>query len=213
MDPIVIRSNLTRSGATYSPPSDEDIASGGLPAQVYPHSPANTSQTCLASVWQARASPHLHRLATLHPTHLHSQQQVSQYQCTLIFQQTHYKRVWQVRAWLQSHYRVATVHQTHFHSHQQARSLYRQLHLLRHSPMTTQRPSAQNYVRSWQRRRILHQLCTRSFTSWGSLKLTRYHTSRSTSYRRSFRRANSHGSSLLQHRRQDSRLELHQPSP
>ena len=64
MDPIVIRSNLTRSGATYSPPSDEDIASGeglatsppsgdpasdaGLTVPVYSHIPANTLQTCLA---------------------------------------------------------------------------------------------------------------------------------------------------------------------
>ena len=57
MDPIVIRSNLTRSGATYSPPSDEDIASGGLPAQVYPHSPANTSQTCSAGEGLATSPP------------------------------------------------------------------------------------------------------------------------------------------------------------
>ena len=173
-------------------------------------------------------------------THFHSQQQATQYQCTLRVQQTHYQRVWQVRAWLQSLHQGATLHQTHHHSHQQvlqyqctvmfqpthhkrvwqARSRYRlhvpiqlQLIMLWHSPRTTQRPSAQNYVRSWQHRRTLHQLCTSFFTIWGSLTLKRYHTSRSTSFRRFFRRANSHGSNLLQHCRQDPRLELRQPSP
>ena len=73
MDPIVIRSNLTRSGATYSPPSDEDIASGeglatsppsgdpafdaGLTVPVYSHIPANTLQTCLAGEGLATKPP------------------------------------------------------------------------------------------------------------------------------------------------------------
>ena len=55
MDPLLIRSNQTRSGATYKTPPDEDIASGGLPAQVHP--PANTSQACLAGEGLATSPP------------------------------------------------------------------------------------------------------------------------------------------------------------